>query len=350
MPSPILDKSNADIACDSYHNLDRDLRLLEELGVHSYRFSISWSRILPNGDVTQINEAGVQYYDKLINALIARKIIPFVTMFHWDTPLELQTSLGGFMNKVFLDYFEDYARVLFSRFGDRVKHWITFNEPNEFCASGYGGDEDAPAVNMKGIGDYLCMHHVILGHAKVYHMYQKEFKSAQGGEMGITLNNRFAFGEDTDLVNRFMNFSLGWKMDPIIDRPFHGYPEIVKMEIKANSKAEGRTRSRLPEFTAEEVQELFQDKIVDFLALNYYTSRIVSAGQYSPDATATYDKDVNVTLSVSSEWIRAKSPWLYSVPEGLYRLLQRIKQRYNSPKIYITENGWSDEGGSKGRG
>lgn len=265
-------------------------------------------------------------------------------MFHWDTPLELQKQLGGFTNKVFLDYFVDYARVLFTRFGDRVKHWITFNEPNEFCASGYGGDTDAPGVNLKGVGDYLCMHHVILGQAMVYKMYQKEFQSVQRGEIGITLNNRFAFGEDVDLVHRFMNFTLGWKMDPIFNRPFHGYPAEVKRQIAENSKAEGRKRSRLPEFTKEEVEELFQDKIVDFLALNYYTSRIVSPGQYSPDAAASYDKDMNLTLSVDSQWIRAKSPWLYAVPEGLYRLLLWIKERYNSPKIFITENGWSDEG------
>lgn len=346
-PSPIVDKSTGDVAADSYHNMERDLQLLSQLGVQAYRFSISWSRILPQGDATQINELGVQYYNKLINHLLDLNITPFVTLFHWDTPLALQQKFGGFTNRLIVDYFEDYARVLFQRFGDRVKNWITFNEPNEFCGSGYGSAQSAPAVNFKGYGDYLCMHNVILGHARVYRMYEREFKSGQKGEIGITLNNRFAFpeeeGDPNDSVNRFMTFTLGWKMDPLFDQPFHGYPEEMKLQIAENSKSEGRSRSRLPEFSAKD-QELFTSKVVDFLGLNYYTSRIVSPGKYSPDASASYEKDLNVTLSINSEWIRAKSTWLYSVPEGLYRLLMWIKDRYQGPKIYITENGWSDEG------
>lgn len=344
-PSPIIDKSNGDVAADSYHSLDRDLQLLSQLGVQAYRFSISWSRILPNGDPTQVNEAGVQYYNNVINRLLEEKITPFVTMFHWDTPLTLQTQFGGFTNRLIVDYFEDYAKVLFEKFGDRVKNWITFNEPNEFCRSGYGSHTAAPGVNYKGFGDYLCMHHVILGHARVYRMYQKDFIDDQRGEIGITLNNRFAFQEGgaTEMVDRFMTFTLGWKMDPLFDRPFHGYPEEMKKQIQENSEAEGRSRSRLPEFTAED-QELFQDKVVDFLGLNYYTSRIVSPGKYSPTASSSYEKDMNVTLTHDPQWVRAKSSWLYSVPEGLYRLLLWIRGRYNSPKIYITENGWSDEG------
>lgn len=344
-PSPIFDKSNGDIASDSYHQLDRDLELIRSLGVQTYRFSISWSRILPTGEANHINEAGVAYYNRLINGLLAMKVIPFVTMFHWDTPLTLQRQFGGFANKVIVHYFEDYAKVLFQQFGDRVKNWMTFNEPNVFCGDGYGSDTAAPGMNFRGVGDYLCMHHVILSHALVYHMYQREFKDDQNGAIGITLNNRFAFkkGNGSEVIDRFMTFTLGWKMDPLFDRPFHGYPEDMNAQIKRNSDAEGRSHSRLPEFAADE-EELFQGKVVDFLGLNYYTSRIVSPGLYSPDAAPSYDKDLNVTVSVDSEWIRAKSSWLYSVPEGLYHLLLWIKQRYNSPLIYITENGWSDEG------
>lgn len=342
-PSPIFDKSNGDVAADSYHNLDRDFALLEELGVRAYRFSISWSRILPNGDPNQVNQAGIDYYDRLINGLLQRNITPFVTMFHWDTPLALQTQFSGFMDRRIVNSFVTYACVLFNKYGDRVKHWITFNEPNEFCGNGYGGSSAAPGMNLSGVGDYLCMHHVILAHAKTYRMYQQMFKERQRGEIGITLNNRFVFGNNSDLVDRFMTFTLGWKMDPLFKKPFHGYPQEMKAQIEENSKAEMRSSSRLPEFTDED-REMFNESVVDFLGLNYYTSRIVSAGHYSPDSPASYDKDLNITLSVSSEWIRAKSQWLYSVPEGLTQLLMWIKEKYDNPKIYITENGWSDEG------
>lgn len=345
-PSPIVDQSTGDVAADSYHNMDRDLRLLEELGVQSYRFSISWSRILPLGDATKINLRGLQYYSTLIDQLIARKIIPFVTLFHWDSPLELQ-KIGGWTNKMMGDYFLDYARILFVKFGGRVKNWITFNEPNEFCGNGYGSKKVAPGMDLPGEGDYACMHNVLISHARIYKMYQREFLESQGGEIGITLNNRFVYQRDPphhDLVDRYMAFTLGWKMDPLFDRPFHGYPAEMKAQIESNSRAEGRFRSRLPEFSKEEKEELFNGKIVDFLGLNYYTSRMLSPGNYSPADSASYDKDVNLTLSHDVHWIRAKSEWLYSVPQGLFDLLAFIKDRYNNPKVYITENGWSDNG------
>lgn len=347
-PSPIVDKSTGDVAADSYHNLDRDLRMLEELGVDSYRFSISWSRILPKGDPMKINPLGIQYYSNLIDQLIQRKIVPFVTMFHWDSPLALQ-NIGSWTNPLMADYFVDYARVLFRHFGDRVKNWITFNEPNEFCGNGYGGNTAAPGVDIPGQGDYACMHNVLISHARVYKMFRNEFSERQRGEIGITLNNRFVYEDrntfpQEDFVGRYMNFTLGWKMDPLFDRPFHGYPAEMVDQVEMNSRAEGRSRSRLPKFTEEEARDLFNGKIVDFLGLNYYTSRIVSKGTHSPNDPASYAKDLNLTMSADPSWTRAKSEWLYLVPQGLSDLLRYIKDRYNNPKVYITENGWSDDG------
>lgn len=341
-----MDKSTGDVAADSYHNLQRDLQLLQDLGVHAYRFSISWSRILPDGEPRHVNDKGVAYYNQLIDGLRQRNITPFVTMFHWDTPETLQRQFGGFANPLIQTYFRDYARVLFEKFGDRVSHWITFNEPTEFCGNGYGDNTEAPAMDYKGFGCYLCMHHVILSHAQVYRMYQRDFKKQQQGEIGITLNDRWAFplvSEYQPLVDRHMIFTLAWQMDPLFLRPFQGYPEEMRRQVDVNSRTEKHTHSRLPEFTDEE-RELFKDPVVDFLGLNYYTSRMVSPGMYSPDAEGSVWKDLNLTFTTRPEWIRAKSPWLYAVPEGLFHLLVWIKDRYQSPKIYITENGWSDEG------
>lgn len=114
-----------------------------------YRFSIAWSRVLPDGDISNINEKGIEYYNKIIDKLLEMKIEPMVTMYHYDLPQKLQ-EFGGLTNSVFVSYFEAYANLLFERFGDRVKYWITFNEPYDFCLDGYGKGGHAPGMNLSG--------------------------------------------------------------------------------------------------------------------------------------------------------------------------------------------------------
>lgn len=180
-PDFIDDMSNGDIACDSYHKLDEDIALIEELGVDYYRFSISWPRILPKGYSYYVNEAGIAYYNRLIDGLLAKGIEPMVTLYHWDLPQVFQ-DLGGWPNELIADYFEDYAKVVFDNFGDRVKYWLTFNEPYNFCYHGYGIQMKAPALNMSGIADYLCAHTVLKAHARVYHLYNTTYKDTQRGK------------------------------------------------------------------------------------------------------------------------------------------------------------------------
>lgn len=122
--------------------------------VDFYRFSISWSRILPDGDATNVNEKGIEYYNKLIDGLLEQNIEPMVTMFHYDLPSRLQL-LGGFSNSIIVEYFEAYANLLFERFGDRVKYWVTFNEPYIICRS-YASNLGPSSMNYHGVGDYLC--------------------------------------------------------------------------------------------------------------------------------------------------------------------------------------------------
>lgn len=119
-----------------------------------YRFSIAWPRILPTGDISNVNEKGIDYYNKVIDNLLKHNIQPMVTMYHADLPQQLQL-FGGFTNAIIVDYFTAYARVLFERFGDRVKYWVTFNEPDIFC-HGYGISDEAPGTDLQGTGDYLC--------------------------------------------------------------------------------------------------------------------------------------------------------------------------------------------------
>lgn len=180
-PEYIIDGSNGDVACDSYHRVEEDVALIESLGVDYYRFSLSWSRILPKGYSYQVNEAGIAYYNKLIDALLERNIQPMVTLYHWDLPQVFQ-DLGGWPNELIADYFEDYVKVAFDNFGDRVKYWITFNEPYNTCYQGYGDALKAPALNMTGFADYLCTHTILKAHAKAYHLYNTTYKATQQGK------------------------------------------------------------------------------------------------------------------------------------------------------------------------
>lgn len=157
-----------------------------------YRFSISWARVLPTGDISNVNKLGIDYYNRLIDTILAYNIQPMVTMYHYDLPEELQ-KFGGLTNDIFIQYFESYANLLFSRFGDRVKLWITFNEPSNTCLLSYGTGEFAPRVTANGVGEYLCGHNLLKSHARVYHMYKERYAPLYNGKIGITLNSRFFY-------------------------------------------------------------------------------------------------------------------------------------------------------------
>lgn len=160
-----------------------------------YRFSISWSRVLPTGDINNINKKGVEYYDKLINKLLENNIQPMVTMYHFDLPLALQ-AIGGFTSSTIVDYFEAYANLLFEHFGDRVKLWTTFNEPAG-CCGGYAGG-GPPMVNFPGIGDYACGHNILKSHAAAYHLYKNSYYDRFKGQVGIVLDSFFFYSDKND--------------------------------------------------------------------------------------------------------------------------------------------------------
>lgn len=187
MPCAVKNCDTGDIADNSYHLYKRDVQMLRELGLDFYRFSLSWSRILPTSFPDRINEKGVQYYNNLIDEMLKYDIQPMVTIYHWDLPQKLQ-EMGGWTNPYIVDWFTDYARVVFTLFGDRVKNWLTINEPYEICYRGYGGGGLAPRFNMSGYADYMCSKNLLLAHASVYRMYKNEFQSTQGGAVGITLS------------------------------------------------------------------------------------------------------------------------------------------------------------------
>ncbi|XP_049837974.1 myrosinase 1-like [Schistocerca gregaria] len=242
-PEYMIGEDNGDVACDFYHQYLQDVEMLKTLNAAIYRFSIAWSRVLPNGDFDVINQAGTDYYNNLIDALIPNGIQPLVTMYHWDLPQALQ-YIGGWPNELLVDYFVEYARLLFQNFGDRVKWWITFNEPHQFTMLGVAPCQPAP-----GIGDYLSRHTVIKAHARVWNTH---------GSVGITLNMDWPepetnSTEDAQAADRAGQFVMGMSAHPNYSQD-GDYPAVVRQQVDANSEAEGRPRSRLPTFTQEETE------------------------------------------------------------------------------------------------
>ena len=187
-PEKIQDGSNGSIADDSYRLYKDDVALMHQIGFSAYRFSISWSRILPRGNLKGgINQAGINYYNKLINELLSKGIKPFVTIFHWDTPQGLEDAYGGFRGAEIVNDFRDYADICFKNFGDRVKHWMTLNEPLTVVQQGYALGIMAPGRCSKftnpncTAGDgatepYVVGHNLILAHGAAHEVYREKYK------------------------------------------------------------------------------------------------------------------------------------------------------------------------------
>ncbi|CAH1251845.1 LCT [Branchiostoma lanceolatum] len=344
----VYNQDTGDVACDSYHKYPEDVALMKQMGLKYYRFSISWPRIFPTGEQQDgVNQDGVRYYNALINELIANDIQPMVTLFHWDLPQVLQDRYGGFLNNhttnttVIHDLFGDYARFCYQNFGDRVKYWITFNEPWITSWLGYGVGNFAPQHNEPAEGQYKAAHNIILSHAKAYHIYDDEFRAAQGGQVGITLNCDWGTPKtpaDADAALRYVQFFLGWFAHPIYKNG--DYPEVMKTTMARKAQEEGRTTSRLPEFTPE--QKLSISGTGDFFGLNHYTTVEVTDACCTPIENPNYDTDKDVGTGHAPDWPRAASSWLYVVPWGIRNLLGFIKEEYGDPEIYVTENGRSD--------
>ncbi|VVC98810.1 unnamed protein product [Leptidea sinapis] len=337
----IFDHKTGDVAADSYHLYKQDVQLLVELGVSFYRFSISWSRILPDGLSNRVSEDGIRYYKELIAELNKNSIKPLVTMYHWDLPQSLQ-ELGGWTNPIIADYFVDYARILFEVFGESVNVWITFNEPLSFCHDGYGG-LDAPGDRSDGFEDYLCGHNVMRAHGKVYRMYQEEFAAKQKGFVGITLDMAWmepasSAKEDQTTAETVRQFQYGWFTHPIFSKQ-GDYPPVMRKRVDAMSKRQNFARSRLPKFTAEEINEIRGS--ADFLGINHYTTYLVKHVETKISLKPSMDTDMGAKLYQDPSWPVSNSSWLKIVPWGFRKILNWVKQEYDNPLVIITENGVS---------
>ncbi|XP_027167855.1 beta-glucosidase 12-like [Coffea eugenioides] len=352
-PEKIKDHNNGDVATDSYHLYKEDVRVLKEMSMDSYRFSISWSRILPRGRLSGgVNEKGIQYYNNLIDYLLMNGILPTATLFHWDLPQALEDEYSGFLSPLIVNDFHDFANLCFERFGDRVKQWITFNEPAYFSQFGYDMGIHAPGRcsswmnnNCTG-GDsstepYIVSHHQLLAHAAAVKLYKTKYQEYQKGKIGITHVALWTVPHSHSLDDRrasirSLDFSLGWFMDPLV---FGDYPSSMRTLVG----------DRLPQFTKEQ-SELVKGSY-DFIGLNYYTSfYVVDAGVSINIRNKSYSTDSRSSISVerSGKLIgeHIGSNWIYYYPRGLWKMLLYVKKKYQNPIIYITENGVDDSNNS----
>ncbi|XP_047325995.1 beta-glucosidase 12-like [Impatiens glandulifera] len=277
-PWKIADASDGKVALDSYNRYKEDLEILDSMGMDAYRMSISWTRILPKGSLKGgKNEEGIQHYRKLFDDLEAKGKKPFVTIFHWDAPQALEDEYMGFLSPHIVKDYVDYANILFEEFGDKVKHWITFNEPYVFTIGGYVNGSMAPGrcspwlkeLNCtdgdSALEPYLVVHHILLAHAAAVNLYRTKYQEKQKGEIGIThvADGRIPFTfsvQDREATQRARDFNFGWFVDPMV----HGdYPEVMRRIVGL----------RLPKFTKEESTSLIGS--YDFIGVNYYTSTYV---------------------------------------------------------------------------
>ncbi|KAJ7945731.1 putative Beta-glucosidase [Quillaja saponaria] len=251
-PEKINDRSRISPSVDHYNRYKEDVKTIKNLGVDYYRFSISWTRILPKGSLSGgVNQEGIDHYNSLINELIQHGIKPFVTLFHFDSPQVLQEKNGGPLNRSFVDDFKDYSEICFKTFGDRVKNWITINEPFIIAGMGYDLGVAAPGRCSKPFGPcpegnsatepYIVSHNLILAHAAVVNLYREKYLGKQGGEIGISHEGQYVepyseSPEDKAAATRALDFNLGWYMEPLV---YGDYPKIMKDLVK----------DRLPSFT-----------------------------------------------------------------------------------------------------
>jgi len=317
-PYAILNGNNADVACNHYHHMPQDVQLMKELGLQTYRFSISWPRILPQGR-SLINEKGLDFYDRLVDRLLAANIIPNATLYHWDLPQALQ-DLGGWPNPDVTNWYAEYAQIVFNRLGDRVSLWSTFNEPWVVAALGYGQGVLAPGL-ADTTQQYQAAHHLLLAHGKALQIFRQ---GGYKGKIGIVLNTARHIpvsdsAADRAACERARNEELYFFTDAI----YRGqYPQELIEWIGPHAPR------------VEPGDMLLIQQPIDFLGVNYYmTFKVAYAAQGGLNK-------LSLKQVVVDDWTHSSNGFGFN-PDGLTDLLLDIKERYNNPPIYITENGVS---------
>lgn len=322
-PGKVQNGDSGAIACDSYHLYGQDIALMRELGLNAFRFSIAWPRIVPEGR-GRVNEPGLDFYDRLVDELLAAGIRPFVTLYHWDLPQALEDA-GGWPERATAEAFAEYVELVARRLGDRVRHWVTHNEP--YCSSwlGYAAGVHAPGRTDEAAA-VPAAHHVLLSHGLAVDVLRRESRDAQ---VGIVLDSWPVYPLSDDP----RDVEAAWEADGFRNRLFFDpvlrghYPEDVLERLGATS----------PPIRDGDLATIAAP--IDFVGLNNYSRTIIAAnGDGGPRIVPATDAP---TTAMGWE--------IY--PHGIYEVLARLHREYGVGSLYVTENGaaFPDVRGHDGR-
>ncbi len=328
-PGKILHGDTGDVACDHYHRWAEDIQLMQSLGMQAYRFSISWPRVLPTGR-GRVNQSGLDFYSRLVDGLLQANITPFATLYHWDLPQGLQDE-GGWPARSTAEAFVEYADLMSRTLGDRVKHWITHNEPWCISLLSHQIGEHAPGW-QNWPAAFAAAHHVLLSHGLAVPVIRH---NSPGAEVGITLNFTPAYPAsasfaDQEAARFFDGYFNRWFVDPIYGRH---YPA----DMVADYTAQGYLPHGLDFVQPGDMAAIAIP--TDFLGVNYYSRAVLRNEQAQNNLPATLVADLP----------RTEMDWEV-FPQGLYDLLNRLHFAYQPRKLYVTENGASYSTGPDGAG
>lgn len=340
----VLDGTLPGNAGGQYYHYVEDIEAMVKMGMDAFRFSIAWTRIFPNGTESPNTDA-IAHYNDLINMLVENGIEPHVTLWAEDHPQALEDAYGGLLSPLFIDDFITFANVCFAEFGDRVKYWITFDEPNDYVSLAYASSQSPPGRCTPGVylhgnctqgnsstEPYLVAHYFLLAHSAVSKLYKAEYQVDQGGYIGIAL--WFKWYEplnvtdsiDLAAAKRAQDFYFGWFMDPLI---FGQYPDTMRTMLGP----------RLPSFTDEEAVNLRQS--LDFVGINAVTATYVTNGTSLQDTYDGYFEDMRIaTTAYRDGVVIGEGENERSVPWCLDKIVAYMRERYQNPPMYITETGW----------
>ncbi|MFQ3648653.1 MAG: GH1 family beta-glucosidase [Anaerolineae bacterium] len=315
-PGKVANGDTGDVACDHYHRYKDDVALMASLGLKGYRFSVAWSRIFPEGR-GRIEPRGLDFYDRLVDELLAHNITPFLTLYHWDLPQALQ-EIGGWENRDTLSAFAAYADTVSRKLGDRVKHFATHNEPFVIAFVGNLWGIHAPGKQDLAAA-LLVSHHLMVSHGMAIDALRA---NVPDGKHGIVLNFTPSYPAtlshaDREAARLVDGFNNRWFIDAILRGH---YPPDMAQHFGAAM------------FDIQDGDQALMTRPIDFLGVNYYTRNLVRAGNgmFKEEYLKTDNEYTDMDWEV--------------YPQALFDLLMRFKAEYHTPELYITENGsaWPD--------
>ena len=321
-PGKVIGGATGDVACDHYHRYKEDVSLMRRAGFAAYRFSVSWSRVMPEGRGA-VNAAGLEFYDRLVDELLANDITPWLCLYHWDLPLALHESGLGWTNREIVPLFADYAGLLADRLGDRVTHWATFNEPNMFTMLGYGAGVHAPGIRDRNL--WLdAVHHVNLSHGAAVRRLRDSLPA--GARIGSVPNLQPVRSVSDSTEDK----DAAAKMDAVMNRATADPVFLGKYDPLTREWMGDRIRPG-------DEAAIFEP--LDWLGLNHYSLHYASARANAFGFRSMSPPDGAETTLMG---------W-HVAPDGFREILIETSERYGVP-VYVTENGMADDVEPDGQG